>query len=173
MLSLSPTLVRIAIIVALLAADGRGVPQHVRADEGGQSVPVAVLSLTTDGCSKVSCCGSGSDCCCSVPLAGEQPSVEPAESCCGGAMDHAALADDESSPGCRCSFSPVSEGPRVPLLPPQTAEVEAVGTVAIMPVAGADGVLTEAGMASRPGDARVPQPTSLLRQLAALCCWRA
>lgn len=61
----------------------------------------------------------------------------------------------------------------MPLVPPQTADAEAVGMVAIEPVPGADGVLTEGGLAGHPSHVSEPQPDSLSRQLAALCCWRA
>lgn len=169
--SFSSALVRIVIVVAILAADGRGLPQVLRADDGVGTPGTAVLVVVADGCSAVSCCGAGSDCCCCGFLSDEL-SAESAVSCCGGGMDQAALAEEDSTRGCRCSFSPVSEGPRVPLVPPQTAEIEAVGAVAVMPVVGTDGVLPQAGSAGCPCDARDPQPDPLLRHLAALCCWR-
>lgn len=170
--SFSSALVRIAIIVAFLAADGRGLPQVLRADDGVDTPGTAVLVVATDGCSAVSCCGAGSDCCCCGPH-GDELSAEPAVSCCGGGMDHAALADDESARGCRCSFSPVDDGPRVPMVPAQAAGSQVVDAMVVAPVAGSDGVLVEAGLVGHPGDTCDPQPDSLLRQLAVLCCWRA
>lgn len=60
------------------------------------------------------------------------------------------------------------------MVPAQAAGAEVVvDAVVVVPVAGSDGVLVEAGLVGHPGDTCDPQPDSLLRQLAVLCCWRA
>ena len=167
-------IMRLAVIVAVFAADSRGLPQAVSADDGARATSV---SLVIADCSHASCCGgsgeNGSCCCCVEPEASAS-TPHPEATCCSDKPLAGPADDVAEAGGCRCSARRLPEVPRLPVAPanPPRSEHDAAASMTALPSALAD-VPMDAGALSRPrGKDQHPRPQPLLQHLAALCCWR-
>ena len=168
-----PVLLRALVIAALLAVDGRGLPQLVsdRALADG-NVSSAIVFVTVDR-EAAGCCGTNACCCCradaTLPAEDTQHLAcgEQDESLSGQVHD----TFEDARTGCGCSARQRPDAPRIPMAPSPTGDQET--SIVLLSVSNTTSLLcADVAEAPRTAATSVSFPSPLQRQLARLCCWR-
>lgn len=168
-----PVLLRVLVIAALLAVDGRGLPQLVsdRALADG-NVSSSIVFVTADR-EAAGCCGTAACCCCRAEAV---PPVKDTQHLACGEQDASLSGQvhdtfDDARNGCGCSARQRPDAPRIPMAPSPAGHLET--SVDLLSVSNAISLLC-ADVAEAPCSAAtsVSFPSPLQRQLARFCCWR-
>lgn len=168
-----PVLIRVAVIAAMLAVDGRGLPLPVSrkaAADGDVSSAIVLLTAESD---TSDCCGTTACCCCGVD-ANAPSAVIPTVACCEQSVASPVpmrVAAEEDPIRCGCSARQIPDAPRLPVAPSPTGDHET--SLDLLSLSNTTALLSaDVAEAPRPAAICVSFPSPLQRQLALLCCWR-
>lgn len=160
-----PVLLRVLVITAMLAVDGRGLPQLVseRAIANGD-VSSAIVFVTAER-EAAGCCGTAACCCCTNTgtLAEESQDVSLSPQMRDTSPD--------APSGCGCSARQTPDAPRLPMAPSPAGDHE-TSLDLLSPSNTTSLLCAAAAEVPRPAATRMSSRAPLQRQLALLCCWR-